>query len=276
MADLFQIIDWQECFESHRTRVLDKQHHCLVPNKQNGEGYTQLLVMENGEAMYGAFHAIILYLSRQPYHNRLGYLTVDGSKDGDPLTFAALAKEIKFSESTVKSMLDTIVNDIGWIVNHSKPSKMEAISYPLKRVGIQFIAMAQKFHKIQVKYYPQESGLQAGIKAKTNLVAARELEFLHIEIGVPVERIQAVLDWIPTNSFWKTQCRTLIRISKQSRSNSGLKFQNAEAIMEQTFQQALLTMDQVQDEMRTKNTSADDYEEVNNPRSKESLWRRIN
>ena len=275
MADLYQIIDWQSCFESHRTRGTDIQHHCLIPNKQNGDGYTQLLDMENGEAMYGAFHATMLYLSKQPARNRAGYLTLDGTKDANPLTHAALANEIKFSESTVKSMLDTIVKDIGWIVNHSKPSKLEPISYPRKRVDLQFIILTQKFHKIQLKNYPQQSELQKVGRVKTDLTAARELEYLHTDLGIPINIIKAVLDWIPTNNFWKAVTRTLIGISKKGRSK-GIKFQNAQAVMESSYYETLMTMDQVQEEIKEKGTKASDYQEIINPRSKESLWRRIN
>jgi len=275
MADLYQIIDWQTCFETHRTRDKDAQHHCLVPNKQNGGGYTQLLEMDNGEALYGAFHALILHLSKQPARNRLGYLTVDGTEEGKRLTYSSLAAEIRFQESTVTEMLHTIVNDIGWIVNHSKPSKKESISYPRKRVDLRFIVIAQKFHKAQLKNYPQESGLQKISKAKTDLAAARELEYLHTSIDIPIDTIISLLEWILTNNFWKAATRTLLKISKVSRYNDGLKFQNAQAIMEASYYQTLLTFDQLQEEMRTKNTKADDYEEVTNPRSKESLWRRL-
>ena len=274
MADLYQIINWQGCFETHRTRGNDDQRHCLIPNKQNGEGYIQILEMENGESLYGAFHATILYLSKQPARNRDGYLTIDGTKDGKTLTPAVLADEIKFNEDTVKSMLNIIVGEIGWIVNHSKPSKAETISYPRKRVGLQFIIMAQNFHKVQLKNFPQESGLKKNSRTKTDLAAARELEYLHTDIGIPINTIKAVLNWIPTNNFWKSATRTLVGISRKNRDNK-IKFQNAQAIMEANYYQTLLTMDQVQDEMGTKNTSADNYEEVANPRSKESLWRRI-
>lgn len=274
MADLYQVIDWDRCFETHRTREKDSQSHCLVPNKQNGEGYTQLLTMENGESLYGAFHALILFLSKQPARNRDGYLTEDGTKDGKRITPAELASMIKFSEITVKSMLDTITGEIGWIANHSLSKQKEAVAYPGKRVDLKFIIMAQKFHNDTLKQYPQENTLQKRIKARTDLAAARELEHIHIEKQWPVDKIQSVLDWIPTSPFWYSSCRVLIGISNESRRNGALKIENVHAQMVADFKNTLLTFDQVQEEIREKKTSSKDYEEIPNAKKGESLWRR--
>lgn len=275
MANLYQIIDWQDCFESNKTRANDNQRQCLIPNKQNGDGYTQLLEMPNGEALYGAFHATILYLSKQA-SPRGGYMTHDGTKDGQALTPLALSKEIKFSEATVKTMLETVAKDIGWIVNHSSPGKLEMVAYPRKRVDLKFIIMAQDFHKIQFKNYPTEKSLQKSSRAKSDLRAARELELLHLDSEAPweIKRIQAVLDWIPGHEYWGRLTVNLLSISRLSRSNSRMKIENAETQMKSAQFHTLITMDQMQAEIKETKASALDYEEVINNRTQDSLWRR--
>lgn len=274
MIDLYQVIDWQSCFETHRTRDKDNQSHCLIPNKQNGKGYTQLLSMKNGEILYGAFHALILFLSKQPARNRDGYLTEDGTEEGKRISPADLASMIKFSEATVKEMLDVITKEIGWIVNHSSSKQLEPVAYPGKRVNIKFIIMVQDFHKKTLEHYPQEVSLQKRNKARTDLAAAKELECLHTEKNWPIKKIQSILDWIPTNPFWFSICRVLIGISNRSRNNNALKIENAYAHMLSYYANNLMTFDQVQEQIKIDGSSADDYEEIPNPKKGESLWRK--
>lgn len=271
---LLQVRDWQECFETNRTRDKDEQTRCLIPNKQNGEGYTTLLSMENGEALYGAFHAMILYLSKQPADRRDGWLTKDGAKDSSPLTAAALAEEIMFSTETVKAMLKIIVEDIGWLENHSKKEKEEGAAYPGKKVDLQFIIMAQKYHKMMLGIYPYDTVLQPNCRAKTDLEGARLLSMFHNKLSWPLDKIQLLLDWIPTNNFWGPQISSLIGIDNKSKSNQKLKFENANTIMESEYRQTLMTGAQVEEDMHRNNLTDDCYEEVENPITKEKMWRK--
>ena len=180
----------------------------MIPNKQAGAGYAALLSMENGEALYGAFHAMILYLSKQP--NRDGWLTKDGTEKGDRISAASLAGQIRFSKDTVKRMLLAVTNEIGWLIDHSAEQPLESIAYPGRRVDIKFVIMAQKFHATQIKKHPHQDSLQKGNIVKTNLAGARNLETFHLERGWPVEKIEALLAWIPGNSFWCYQIRSLM------------------------------------------------------------------
>jgi len=274
---LLQVRDWQICFETNRTRTKNIQTHGLIPNKQDGEGYTMLLKMENGEAMYGAFHAMILLLSKQPSNVRNGWLTKDGTKNGQHYSTKDLAEKTKFTTSTIKEMLNVVV-DIGWIKNHSSTDKKHqgGVGYPHKRVDLQFIIMAQNYHKILAKHFPGEGLLQKSNRAKTDLEGARELEWFHTKDEAPwsIKKIQDLIEWLPTNKFWRAHIRTLIGIRKISQYNNALKFENAHAQMETDFYEGLMNADQVEEDMHRNNLSDDDYDEIEDPNTGQKLWRR--
>lgn len=59
MAKLYRIIDWTVHFENNRTRELKRMSYVCVPNKQDGDGYTELLDHPNGAAHFGAFMALV-------------------------------------------------------------------------------------------------------------------------------------------------------------------------------------------------------------------------
>lgn len=274
-APLLQVRDWQKCFETNRTRGRDAQTHCFVPNKQSGEGYTDLLNMENGEALYGAFHAMILYLSKQPAAQRDGWLTKDGTKNTSPLTATALAKEIKFSIETTKAMLKVTVEDIGWLENHSAGEKQEGAPYPDKKVDLQFIIMAQDYHEVMLTHHPDCISLKTD-RIKTDLKGARLLSYFHNDEKLlwPIDKIQTLLNWIPTNNFWCTQVRSLIGIDNVSKNNGALKFENAFVHMKAEYNQTLMTGEQVEEDMHRNNLTDKHYEKVKNPSTGESMWRR--
>jgi len=244
----------------------------MIPNKQNGAGYVMLLGMKNGEALYGAFHAMILYLSKQPIHD--GWLTKDGTQRGEPITAKFLADRIKFSTATVQAMLSAVTKEIGWLIDHSSEKKVESVAYPEKRVDIRFVAMAQKFHRTQAQNHPHQSELQKVNRPTTTLVGARHLETFHLKHGWPLKTIEDLLGWIPEHSFWCYQIRSLASIRKVSRSNGALKFDNALAQMKSEAEMDLLTGEQLEQDMFKRGLGTGDYEEVQNTRTVEMLWRR--
>ena len=272
MTGRLQVKDWDRCFENNRTRKKSDQDRCIIPNKQGGAGYKMLLEMENGEALYGAFHAMILYLSKQSIRD--GWLTKDGTSAGDPITAKFLAARIKFSQSTVQKMLEAVTRDIGWLIDHSAEKIVESVAYPGKRVDIKFIALAQKFHKIQVSNHPHENELQKANVVRTTLAGARNLEYFHIERDWPIETIKILLDWVPRSSFWCYQIRSLASIRRISRINGSLKFDNALAQMNSEEEAELMDGDQMMEDMHKRNLGTDDYERIKNERTGEILWRR--
>lgn len=61
---IYRITRWDELYEINRTRELRKMAWVPLPNRQDGDGYTELVASENGPALYGAWVAILLVASK--------------------------------------------------------------------------------------------------------------------------------------------------------------------------------------------------------------------
>jgi hypothetical protein len=88
---LYQIVDWNEHFENHKSRERDQCRYVYIPNHHGGLGMRNVLAEEDGFAIYGAWCCIVQLCSRQR-RPRKGWLTVDGKPDGRPLTGDDLAR----------------------------------------------------------------------------------------------------------------------------------------------------------------------------------------
>jgi hypothetical protein len=113
---VYRIENWQNYYENSKSRERDRCSWASVPNKQDGLGYRCLLAMDNGEALYGAFVAMILVCSKHK-SPRQGWLTYDGAPDGQPYDALDLAVKTGFTERTVRAMLEAVSSErIGWVV----------------------------------------------------------------------------------------------------------------------------------------------------------------
>lgn len=61
---LYRVVGWNEHFENNRTRELKRMDWVPVPNKHDGDGFTELLSHPNGMAHYGAWHLILQVASK--------------------------------------------------------------------------------------------------------------------------------------------------------------------------------------------------------------------
>jgi hypothetical protein len=114
MSVVYRIKDWDTHFENNKSREREKCSFCCIPNKQDGLGYGMLMREENGEALYGAFVAVVLVCSKQKA--RSGWITADGLPTGCPLSARQLSVKCQFKEATIQKMLEVIsTNEIGWI-----------------------------------------------------------------------------------------------------------------------------------------------------------------
>lgn len=131
---IYRIKDWNEHFENNKSREREKCSFCCVPNKQDGLGYGSLLAMENGEALYGAFVAVVLIASKQKKSNgkgRSGWLTDTGLPDGCPLSARQMSVKCRFSAVTIQKMLDAVSsNEIGWIERIDKSASQVPAECP--------------------------------------------------------------------------------------------------------------------------------------------------
>jgi len=112
---LYQVVDWDHNYENAKSRTIEHKAWCAVPNKQDGLGLARLLQEKNGPAMYGAFVATVLMLSRQGMP-REGYLTDTGRADGMILTPDDIALVIRMPVKLVAEMLEATSRvNIGWL-----------------------------------------------------------------------------------------------------------------------------------------------------------------
>lgn len=64
MALIYAVARWDELYENHRTRGLKTFQGVLIPNRFDGDGYTQIFAREDGIAIYGAWVLILQVASR--------------------------------------------------------------------------------------------------------------------------------------------------------------------------------------------------------------------
>lgn len=63
-GDTLRVVEWDRHFENNRSRDVKKLSYVCVPNKQDGDGYTELLDHPNGAAHYGCWMAILQVASK--------------------------------------------------------------------------------------------------------------------------------------------------------------------------------------------------------------------
>jgi hypothetical protein len=69
--EFLRIVDWDKHFENHRSRLLKKLEWVSVPNKFDGDGYTELVEPEDddplsGALCYAAWMGLVLIASKEP------------------------------------------------------------------------------------------------------------------------------------------------------------------------------------------------------------------
>ena len=110
MKPTYRITDWDAHFENNRTRILKELRFVILPNKQDGDGYTELLAHVNGAAHFGAWCALVQVASKCKPR---GILVRDegGTKPHDP---RSLARQTRLSESVFSEAIPRLV-EIGWL-----------------------------------------------------------------------------------------------------------------------------------------------------------------
>ena len=116
---IYQIKDWQEHFESAKSKTFQRCTHAYIPNKQDGDGYLFILSQPDGAAIYGCWQMLVMACSLQVADTtspRQGYCTDTGRADGEPWTAAYLAMRWRRTEQEVQRMLDiTSSPPVNWV-----------------------------------------------------------------------------------------------------------------------------------------------------------------
>ena len=112
MTTFYRVRDWGKHFENNRTRELKKMDWVPVPNKHDGDGFTELLDHENGVAHYGAWHLILQVASKC---DPRGTLLRDGAGGGKiPHTPQSLARITHGNARVFEEAIERLVS-IGWL-----------------------------------------------------------------------------------------------------------------------------------------------------------------
>lgn len=109
--DMYRIRDWNKHFENNRTRDLVHMQWVPIPNKQDGDGYTALLLdHENGPAHFGAWCAIVQVASKCEPRGTLMRET------GKPHDARSIARITRLPVAVVAEALERLIGDeIGWM-----------------------------------------------------------------------------------------------------------------------------------------------------------------
>lgn len=110
MALLYVIKDWNKLYENNRTRELVNMTWIPIPNKMDGDGYTELVSHENGAAHFGAWIAILEIASKcEPRGTLL-------RENGEPHTPASLSRMSRLPHGVFAELLTRLTGkQIGWM-----------------------------------------------------------------------------------------------------------------------------------------------------------------
>jgi len=108
VARLLCVHEWEANFENNRTRELKALGWVPMPNRQDGDGYTELLDHANGAAHYGAWTAIVQVASKC---DPRGTLVRHGQKPHDS---GSLARITRIPKEVFDEAIPRLI-DIGWL-----------------------------------------------------------------------------------------------------------------------------------------------------------------
>ena len=108
---MYRIKDWDEHFETHKTRILKRLDWVPVPNKMDGDGYTELVDHPDGAAHLGVWLALLLIASKA---DPRGTLVRSGGQAHDT---ASLARMTRLQSAVIAPALRRLI-DIGWVIDN--------------------------------------------------------------------------------------------------------------------------------------------------------------
>ncbi|MDZ4341352.1 MAG: hypothetical protein U1E51_02810, partial [Candidatus Binatia bacterium] len=106
--DTFYIPVWGDVFENNRTRELKRMTWVAMPNKHDGDGYTELLNHPDGPAHFGVWCAIVQVASKC---DPRGALVRD---TGKPHTAESISRMTRFPMKVVESAMHRLLQ-ISWL-----------------------------------------------------------------------------------------------------------------------------------------------------------------
>lgn len=123
-----RIKNWNELYENNRTREIKHLAFVLLPNKQDGDGYTELMDHSNAAAHYGAWCALLGVASRCGVR---GTLLRDNGKDHD---CDSLSRMTRIPKAVFLEAIPRFVK-IGWIEGYENTAPSCGNPAPLPQVS---------------------------------------------------------------------------------------------------------------------------------------------
>lgn len=105
---MLKIADWDKHFENHKTRILKNLDWVLIPNKMDGDGYTELVDHPDGAAHYGVWIALLLVASKSTPRGDLA------RSGGVPHDCASLARVTRLQSAVLAPAIARLLK-IGWM-----------------------------------------------------------------------------------------------------------------------------------------------------------------
>jgi hypothetical protein len=106
----YQIVDWDKHYENNRTREMKHMAWVPMPNRQDNDGYTELLDHANGASHFGAWCALVEVASRCVTR---GTLLRDSGKAHDSIS---LERITRIPVNVWNEVFPRLLS-IGWISN---------------------------------------------------------------------------------------------------------------------------------------------------------------
>lgn len=115
MMTVYRIPDWDIHFENNKSRDIEECSFVAMPNKQHGMGLTRILAQADGGAIFGIWCLILQAASRQK-RPRAGWLTDDGTPEGNPWDIEDMALRWRRPVDEVRRALDVLCSPkVGWL-----------------------------------------------------------------------------------------------------------------------------------------------------------------
>ncbi len=107
---MYVVKDWDKYYENNRSRDIKAPQWVPIPNKHDGDGYTQLMEEDDSGALYGAWIAIVALASKC---EKRGTLL---RSDGTPHDAASISRITRINRVTTQKALDFCSNMLKWLI----------------------------------------------------------------------------------------------------------------------------------------------------------------
>ena len=119
----YRVRDWDVHFENNRTRELIELRYVCMPNKHDGDGYTELVDHPSGAAHLGGWCAIVQVASKCKPR---GTLIREGNRPHDS---ASLARQTRLPKRLFDTLLPRRVS-IGWLESEEQQQSLNLGTIP--------------------------------------------------------------------------------------------------------------------------------------------------